>query len=62
VKIKFSGPKGKTVFLFSGPNYEQNLLIDSDKHFGNTALEKILLKCNHVTLCGNLNYITYTNK
>ena len=49
-------------YSLSGINLEQNLLTDNDSNLENGAVERIILKCNHTNLLGDLNYITYTDR
>ena len=43
-------------------NWDTNLLSDNDNNLENAAVERIILKCNHTNLFGDLNYITYTDR
>jgi len=45
----------------SGPKLEPNLLTDNDKKLDYAAVERIIIKCNHITIFGEQKYITHTN-
>ena len=62
MKQNFRVPKlGKLNSSLSGIKLEPNLVVSNNKHFEGAAVERIILKCNHTTIFGDLYYITHTN-
>ena len=60
---EFSDPKfRKVVLLTFWYQFGTKFLIDNDKNLENAAVDRIILKCYHTTIFGDLNYITYTDK
>ena len=51
---EFSHPKiRKDTYSLPGINWDTNLLIYHEENFGNAAVERIILKCNHTIMFGD---------
>jgi hypothetical protein len=62
VITEFSGPKVKKFVILTYWYQYRTQFVDNDKNVNGATVLRIILKCNHKTIIGVWNYITYTNK